>query len=59
MRRASSKVACAAACACALAGCRFALVADNGWPWPQAEPAEAPRAAVHKPATSPGAHGAR
>lgn len=50
MRPASSKVACAAACACALAGCRFALVADDGWPWRQPEPAEAARAAAHKPA---------
>lgn len=50
MRRASSKVACAAACACALAGCRFALVADDGWPWRQGEPAETAATAVHKPA---------
>jgi len=50
MHRASSKVAYAAACACALAGCRFALVADDGWAWRQVETAEATRAAVHKPA---------
>lgn len=50
MRRASSKVACAAACVCALAGCRFALVADDGWPWPAADTAEAIRTAAHKPA---------
>ena len=50
MRRASSKVACAAACACALAGCRFALVADDGWPWHSAAPTEAARAAAQKPA---------
>lgn len=50
MRRASSKVACAAACACALAGCRFALVTDDGWPWPRGEPLQAARAAVRKPA---------
>jgi hypothetical protein len=50
MRRASSKVACAAAAACALAGCQFARVADDGWPWPQAEPVEAARAAPYKPA---------
>jgi len=50
MRRASSKVACAAIGVCALAGCRFALVTDHGWPSQQTEPAEAARAATHKPA---------
>lgn len=50
MLRASSKVACAAACACALAGCRFTLVADESWPWRQTEPTEAAHAAAHKPA---------
>jgi len=50
MRRASNTVACAAACACALAGCRFALVADDAWPWRPTEPAEATRAIVPKPA---------
>lgn len=33
MRGAPSHVACAAVCACALAGCRFAFVADHGWHW--------------------------
>lgn len=50
MRRASSNVACAAAAACALAGCQLARVADDGWPWPQAEPMEVARAALDKPA---------
>lgn len=34
MRGAPSHVACAIVCVCALAGCRFAFIADNGWPWP-------------------------
>lgn len=52
MRGAPSHVACAVVCACALAGCRFALVADQGWRWQQPAMNDAGRAAAsaRKPA---------
>jgi len=51
MHRSWSHVACAAACGCLLAGCRFALVSDQGWGGPQtAPPSDRAATALHRPA---------
>ncbi|MEI6239558.1 MAG: hypothetical protein WCR51_04155 [Planctomycetia bacterium] len=52
MRGAPSQLACAVVCACALAGCRFAFVADQGWAWRQPAAVDSARAAstTRKPA---------
>lgn len=52
MRGAPSQVVCASLCACALAGCRFAFIADEGWNGPPpalADSSPAP-SATRKPA---------
>lgn len=53
MRGAASHVACAVACACALAGCRFAFVADQGWNWRQSAMEDSGRAASTTPKPAP------
>lgn len=52
MRRPWSHVACATLCACSLAGCRFARVADLGWALSRTAPPDSGRAtsAAQRPA---------